>query len=113
MAYYRKQALGMDDIHHLLGITLRDASQDRCGRIVGLDYNHEQPIIDVLWEGQKKVERVSVSLEQLAGLMNAFMNARRVSNVHSVDQDRSAQPATTASTTDSTSEEVLPRRQRA
>lgn len=84
MAYYRKPALGMDDIHHLLGVTLRDARQERCGRIVGLDYNHVEPIIDVLWEGQKKVERVAVSAEQLTGLMNACVNARRAANVRAV-----------------------------
>lgn len=105
MAYYRKPALGMDDIHHLLGVTLRDAREERYGRIVGLDYNHEQPIIDVLWEGQKKVERVTISLDQLAGLMKAFIDARRLSNVRSVDGDRvSAKASVSTAATDDVSE---------
>lgn len=105
MAYYRKPALGMDDIHHLLGVTLRDARQERCGRIVGLDYNHEQPIMDVLWDGQKKVERVTISLDQLAGLMKAFIDARRLSNVRSVDS--SGRVSSKASTTTSTSDDAI------
>lgn len=101
MAYYRKPSLGMDDIHHLLGVTLRDSQQDRYGRIVGLDYNHEQPIIDILWEGQKKVDRVEVSLDMLAGLMKAFFNVRRASTVRAVG---SATEPTTARDTSASSQ---------
>lgn len=115
MAYYRKPALGLDDIHHLLGVTLRDARQERCGRIVGLDYNHEQPIIDVLWEGQKKVERVSISLDQLSALMKAFVDARRVSNVRAVGQESEASAASAVATSPSqgTARDELPARRRA
>lgn len=119
MAYYRKPALGMDDIHHLLGVTLRDGREQRCGRIVGLDYNHDQPIIDVLWEGQKKVERVSISLEQLAGLMKAFVDARRVSNVRAVGPENAPTHSPTASASGSASvsggasTDALPERRRA
>lgn len=112
MAYYRKPALGMDDIHHLLGVTLRDARQDRCGRIVGLDYNHAEPILDVLWEGQKKVERVAVSMEQLAGLMSAFVDARRTANVRAVG-DNGVRKESAASSTVTTSSEDAPQRRRA
>lgn len=114
MAYYRKPAVGMDDIHHLLGVTLRDARQDRYGRIVGLDYNHEQPIIDVSWSGEKKVERISVSLEQLAGLMKAFIDARRVSNVRSLGSERTETKGTTVvAAENSASETVESQRRRA
>lgn len=85
MAYYRKPSFGMDDVHHLLGVTLRDSQQNRCGRIVGLDYTHEQPIIDLLWEGQKKVDRIEVTQDMLASLMKAFFDVRRASTVRAVD----------------------------
>ena len=113
MAYYRKPALGMDDIHHLLGVTLRDARQDRCGRIVGLDYNHAEPIMDVLWEGQKKVERVAVSMEQLAGLMNAFVDARRAANVRAVGDSGVRAGNTASSSTATASSEDAQQRRRA
>ena len=92
MIYHRRPALGMDDVHHLLGVTLRDARQGRQGRIVGLDYSHEQPLVDILWEGQKKIERVEVSLETLAGLMNALADARRASSLRAVDSKPAGAP---------------------
>ncbi|MGJ8516480.1 hypothetical protein [Carnimonas bestiolae] len=65
---YRKAPL-TSDIHYLLGSTLRDAENDRVGRVIGLNQYHAQPILEVLWAESGRVERVEISVEQLEGLM--------------------------------------------
>ncbi|WP_158701062.1 hypothetical protein [Phytohalomonas tamaricis] len=59
------------NVHQLLGSTIRDARRDRSGRVVGIDQTREHPVIDVVWEGQARAERVTITRDQLQTLVEA------------------------------------------
>ncbi|WP_025732298.1 hypothetical protein [Carnimonas nigrificans] len=82
---YRKAPL-VSDIHYLLGSTLRDAENDRIGRVIGLNQYHARPILEVLWEESGSIERVDISVEQLDSLMEM---ARARSQAGSSSSDNS------------------------
>ncbi|WP_155834191.1 hypothetical protein [Halotalea alkalilenta] len=84
----RRRLPFVSDIHYLLGSTLRDSRQDRIGRVVGLDQHRERPIIDVLWSGERRVERVEISAEQLEALMRVARERAAGQGVEVVDEPR-------------------------
>lgn len=72
MAYSSKTNYCFEDIHHLLGATLRDSRQVREGRVVGIDQSHKHdPIIHIMWQGERQAERVAMTEQQLEQLMAA------------------------------------------
>ncbi|GHC29442.1 hypothetical protein GCM10010082_23970 [Kushneria pakistanensis] len=58
-------------MHQLLGSTLKDARRERQGRIVGIDQTREHPVIDVIWQGQPRAERIIITCDQLRDLVRA------------------------------------------
>lgn len=60
-------------VHQLLGSTLRDARRERQGRIVGIDQTREHPVIDVIWQGQPRAERIIITCDQLRDLVRASL----------------------------------------
>lgn len=58
-------------VHQLLGSTLKDARRERQGRIVGIDQTREHPVIDVIWQGQPRAERIIITCDQLRDLVRA------------------------------------------
>ncbi|WP_108843105.1 hypothetical protein ACUN8C_03850 [Kushneria sp. Sum13] len=60
-------------MHQLLGSTLRDARRERQGRIVGIDQTREHPVIDVIWQGQPRAERIIITCDQLRDLVRASL----------------------------------------
>ncbi|WP_299256613.1 hypothetical protein [uncultured Kushneria sp.] len=67
----RKQCVS--GVHQLLGSTLRDARRERQGRIVGIDQTREHPVIDVIWQGQPRAERIIITCDQLRDLVKASL----------------------------------------
>lgn len=67
----RKQCVS--GVHQLLGSTLRDARRERQGRIVGIDQTREHPVIDVIWQGQPRAERIIITCDQLRDLVRASL----------------------------------------
>lgn len=59
------------NVHQLLGSTIRDARRDRNGRVVGIDQTRDHPVIDIVWEGQTRAERVTITRDQLQALVEA------------------------------------------
>ncbi|WP_115854792.1 hypothetical protein [Kushneria indalinina] len=60
-------------MHQLLGSTLKDARRERQGRIVGIDQTREHPVIDVIWQGQPRAERIIITCDQLRDLVRASL----------------------------------------
>lgn len=87
MAYSSKTTYCSEDVHHLLGATLRDNRQVREGRVVGIDQSHASPIVHILWAGERAVERVAMSVQQLEQLM-AACSARHADRRDDVAQQR-------------------------
>ncbi len=65
----RKQCVS--GVHQLLGSTLKDARRERQGRVVGIDQTREPPVIDVIWQGQPRAERIIITCDQLRDLVRA------------------------------------------
>ncbi|MFC0336417.1 hypothetical protein SAMN05421848_1001 [Kushneria avicenniae] len=61
-------------VHQLLGSTLKDARRERQGRIVGIDQTREHPVIDVIWQGQPRAERIIITCDQLRDLVRASIS---------------------------------------
>lgn len=83
----RKQCVS--GVHQLLGSTLRDARRERQGRIVGIDQTREHPVIDVIWQGQPRAERIIITCDQLrdlvrASLERAAVQAQKISSTETV-----------------------------
>lgn len=87
MAYSSRTTYCFEDVHHLLGATLRDSRQAREGRVVGIDQSHANPVVHILWSGERNVERVTLSTQQLERLM-AACNERHVDRQDDVAQQR-------------------------
>ncbi|QEL11859.1 hypothetical protein [Kushneria phosphatilytica] len=58
-------------VHLLIGSTLRDGRRDRTGRIVGIDQTRDHPVVDIVWQGQRRAERIIVTCDQLRDLVEA------------------------------------------
>ncbi|WP_459872935.1 hypothetical protein [Halomonas shantousis] len=83
--------------HLLVGSTLRDARHDRQGRIVGVDQSRHAPAIFVVWSGQAKGERVALEVDELHGLVQAFLEAPQHKKKAASSQNAARQsPAQTA-----------------
>ncbi|WP_438766342.1 hypothetical protein [Kushneria sp. TE3] len=83
-------------VHQLLGSTLKDARRERQGRIVGIDQTREHPVIDVIWQGQPRAERIIITCDQLrdlvrASLARAASQAKGVSSTDTVDEQTHSQ----------------------
>ncbi|RKD85580.1 hypothetical protein C8D96_1471 [Kushneria marisflavi] len=80
MPYVSKKQC-VSGVHQLLGSTLRDARRERQGRIVGIDQTREHPVIDVIWQGQPRAERIIITCDQLRDLVRASL-AREAAKTH-------------------------------
>lgn len=60
-------------VHQLLGSTLRDGRRERHGKIVGIDQTRDHPVIDIVWAGQAKAERIIITCDQLQELVEACL----------------------------------------
>ncbi|MCM2131753.1 hypothetical protein [Larsenimonas rhizosphaerae] len=59
------------EVSSLIGATLRDARRDCTGAVVGVDQCREHPVVDVIWEGDTRPERVVMTRDQLEALIQA------------------------------------------
>lgn len=97
-------------VHQLLGSTLRDGRRERQGRIVGIDQTRDHPVIDVVWAGQAKAERIIITCDQLHELVEACL-AREAAGGRQASGERVAKGGEPDSRTGS--EPVLDQRYRA
>ncbi|WP_456268037.1 hypothetical protein M1D97_12395 [Kushneria sp. AK178] len=85
-------------MHQLLGSTLKDARRERQGRIVGIDQTREHPVIDVIWQGQPRAERIIITCDQLRDLVRASHEreasqaSKKASSDGSTEQTRDDDP---------------------
>ncbi|RKR04320.1 hypothetical protein C7446_1525 [Kushneria sinocarnis] len=66
-------------VHHLIGSTLRDGRRDRTGRIVGIDQTRDHPVVDIVWAGQRRADRIIVTCDQLRELVAACRRQETIS----------------------------------
>ncbi|WP_110685395.1 hypothetical protein [Salinicola aestuarinus] len=57
--------------HRLIGESVREPGQERCGRIVGVDQSRATPVVFVIWQEQEGIHRVELTFDELRQLAGA------------------------------------------
>ncbi|WP_110668915.1 hypothetical protein [Salinicola halophilus] len=82
--------------HRLIGESVREPGQERCGKIVGVDQSRATPVVFVIWQGQEGIHRVELTVDELRQLAHACEHrepASRTTDDSESDVSAVAEPA--------------------
>lgn len=80
--------------HRLIGETIRESGEERCGRIVGVDQSRSVPVVFVIWQGQEGIHRVELTVDELRQLSEACHRRQpRQAEMDGTPQDEDEDPS--------------------